>query len=141
MNAQPQFIRNPFQAYYTGISTTLSLLGTATRPLLAPGPGRGEEDVRRCDFRLRCPTPERISARLLCCFPCVVSTLWGFIWAGNLHPFEVTAAVCARESACWYKGGRARACTQHGCLPNAERTAGQLFSVKGTNREKCVLNI
>lgn len=40
MNAQPQFIRNTFQPYYTVISTSSSLLGTATQPILVPGPAK-----------------------------------------------------------------------------------------------------
>lgn len=88
MNAQPQFILNTFQAYYTLISTSFSLLGTATLPILAPGHGKGDSVIY--DSAARHPNAPELCYCVA--FPVFCPLFCCFIWAGN-YPFEVTAAV------------------------------------------------
>lgn len=102
MNAQSQFIRNTFQAYYTVISTSFSLLGMATQPILASGPSKGGEEVRLCDLRLRTPhpqTPEVCNCVAFVCISSGLSFLFCFVWVGNLYPFD-HGRRAARPSVC-----------------------------------------
>lgn len=98
MNAQPQFIRNTFQAYYTVIPTSFSLLEMATQPILVPGTSKGGEDVRLCDLRLRAATPERTWALLLCCISCVLCVA-SFGLVIFIHLKSQQPRACPRASA------------------------------------------
>lgn len=69
----------------------------------------------------------------LLCFPL-------FARVGNLYPFEVATDVHVRVCVCVLRTEIERQRvqilpSQDGCFPNAECTAGQLFSVKETNKE------
>ena len=142
VNAQPQFIHNTFQPYWTVISTGSSLLGTATQPISVPGAGEGEEDVGLCDLRLCTLTPAHIPelhcSIALVCVCCVLFSFsfvsFGLVIFIHLKSRQACVCVCVLRTEIERQQVQILP-SQNGCFSNAEYTAGQLFPVKETNTE------
>lgn len=152
MNAQSQFTRSPFQAYYTVISKSFLLLGIASPAILAAVPCKGGEEVRLSSLQWFI-TPQHLRFALvlhLFVFPVFLSLCFASFWLAifihlkswrAVHRLVVHLCLHVRVCVFVWRDKSLKVREFKSCIPKTAAFQTQdaqqdnFFSVKGTNTE------